>query len=67
MQVDIEPFPINMIDFEGKRILVRPNIADKGKNKEIIIDNTREADGNHKIFAGKWWPRRLPMEGRLLR
>jgi hypothetical protein len=37
MQVDTEPFPMNMIDFEGKRILVRPNTADKGKDKEIII------------------------------
>jgi hypothetical protein len=33
MQVDMEPFPMNMIDFEGKRILVRPNTADKGKEK----------------------------------
>jgi hypothetical protein len=51
--VDMEPFPINMIDFEGKRILVRPNTADKGKDKEIIIGNTREADGNHKISCRK--------------
>jgi hypothetical protein len=53
MQVDTEPFPMNMIDFEGKRILVRPNTADKGKDKEIIISNAREADGNHKISCRK--------------
>jgi hypothetical protein len=53
MQVDTEPFPMNMIDFEGKRILVRPNTADKGKDKEIIIGNTREANGNHKISCRK--------------
>jgi hypothetical protein len=53
MQVDTEPFPMNMIDFEGKRVLVRPNTADKGKDKEIIIDNTTEADGNHKISCRK--------------
>jgi hypothetical protein len=44
---------MNMIDFEGKRILVRPNTADKGKDKEIIIGNTREANGNHKISCRK--------------
>jgi hypothetical protein len=53
MQVDTEPFLMNMINFEGKRVLVRPNIADKGKDKEIIIGNTREADGNHKIYCRK--------------
>jgi hypothetical protein len=53
MQVDTEPFPMNMIDFEGKRILVRPNTADKGKDKEITIGNTREDDGNHKISCRK--------------
>jgi hypothetical protein len=44
---------MNMIDFEGKRILVRPNTVDKGKDKEIIIGNTREVDGNHKISCRK--------------
>jgi hypothetical protein len=40
MQVDTEPFPVNVIDFEGKRALIRPSTADKGKEKEIIIDDT---------------------------
>jgi hypothetical protein len=39
MQVDTDPFPMNMIDFEGKKDLVRPNTADKGKGEEIVIDN----------------------------
>jgi hypothetical protein len=53
MQVDTEPFPMNMIDFEGKRILVWPNTADKGEDKEIIISNARETNGNHKISCRK--------------
>ncbi len=44
---------MNVIDFEGKRILVQPNTADNGKDKEIIIGNAREADGNHKISCRK--------------
>jgi hypothetical protein len=43
---------MNMINFEGKKVLVRPNTADKGKDKEII-GNTREADGNHEISCRK--------------
>jgi hypothetical protein len=53
IQVDTEPFPVNMIDFEGKKVLVRPSTVDKGKEKEIIIDNAREADGNQKISCRK--------------
>jgi hypothetical protein len=67
MQVDTEPFPMNMINFEGKRILVRPNAANKGKDKEIIIGNTRETNDNHKISCRKVVAEKLPMEGRLLR
>jgi hypothetical protein len=67
MQVDTEPFPMNMIDFEGKRILVRPNIADKGKDKEIVIGNTREADGNEKISYRKVVAEKTPNGGETLK
>jgi hypothetical protein len=53
MQVDTEPFPVNMIDFEGKRVLIWPSTADKGKGKEIIIGDTREANENSKISCRK--------------
>jgi hypothetical protein len=67
MQVDTEPFPMNMIDFEGKKVLVRPNTADKGKDKEIIISNAREADGNQKNSCRKVVVKKTPDGGRLLR
>jgi hypothetical protein len=57
---------MNVIDFEGKKVLVQPNIADKGKDKEIIGNEERPM-GIIKFLVGKWWPRRLPMEERLLR
>jgi hypothetical protein len=53
MQVDTEPFPMNMIDFEGKKVLIRPNTDDKEKGKKVIIGNIREADERNKVFAGK--------------
>jgi hypothetical protein len=58
---------MNMIDFEGKRILVRPNTSDKGKDKEIIIGNTREADENHKISCRKVVAEKTPDGGETLK
>jgi hypothetical protein len=67
MQVDTEPFPINMINFAGKKVLVRPNTADKGKDKEIIIVNAREADGNQKISCTKVVAEKTPDGGETLK
>jgi hypothetical protein len=65
--VDTEPFPINMIDFEGKKVLVRPNTTDKGKGKEIVIGNAREADENHKFFCRKVVEEKTPDGGETLK
>jgi hypothetical protein len=54
-----------MIDFEGKRVLIRPSAADKGK--EIIIGNAREADGNHKISCRKVVAEKTPDGGETLK
>jgi hypothetical protein len=64
MQVDTEPFPINMIDFEGKKVLTRTNTANEGKGKEIVIGNAREAGGNHKISCRKVVAEKTPDGGR---
>lgn len=49
MQVDKQPFPVNVIDFNDKNILVRLNIASKDKDKGIIISDPRHLDENTKI------------------
>jgi hypothetical protein len=54
---------MNMIDFEGKKVLIRPSVADKGKDKEIIIGNAREADGNHKTSCRKVVAEKTPNGG----
>jgi hypothetical protein len=65
MQVDTEPFPVNVIDFEGKKVLIRPNTADKGKGKEIVINDTREVDEDSKISCRKVVAEKTPDRGRL--
>jgi hypothetical protein len=65
MQVDTEPFPVNVIDFEGKKVLIRPNTTDKGKGKEIVIGDTRETNGDSKISCRKVVAKKTPDGGRL--
>jgi hypothetical protein len=67
MQVDTEPFPMNMIDFEGKKVLVRPNTTDKGKGKETIIGNAKKADGDCKVSCRKVVAEKTPNGGETLK
>jgi hypothetical protein len=66
MQVDTEPFPMNMMDFEGKKVLIRPTTVDKGKGKEVIIGNAREADEN-KVSCRKVVVEKTPDGGETLK
>jgi hypothetical protein len=60
MQVDTEPFPINIINFDGKKILIRPSAANKGKDKEVLIGAAREADEITKNSCRKVVTERTP-------
>jgi hypothetical protein len=53
MQVDTDTFPMNVIDFEGKKVLIRPSMADKGKGKKVIIGDARKANENNKNSCRK--------------
>jgi hypothetical protein len=64
---DHHPFPINMIDFDGKKVLIRPSAADKGKGKEVIIGDARKADENNKNSCRKVVAERTPDEGETLK
>jgi hypothetical protein len=63
MQVDTEPFTMNVIDFEGKKVLIWPSTTDKGKGKEVIIVDARKADENNKISCRKIVPEKTPDGG----
>jgi hypothetical protein len=63
MQVDTEPFPMNVIDFEGKKVLIRPSRADKEKGKEVIIGDAWKADENNKISCRKVVAEKTPDGG----
>jgi type V secretory pathway adhesin AidA len=58
---------MNVIDFNGKKVLIRPSTADKDKDKEVIIGNAREADGNNKISCRKVVAEKTPDGGETLK
>jgi hypothetical protein len=49
MQVDTQPFSANTIDIACKKILVWPEMIDKGKSKDIIIGNPRMSNISKEI------------------
>jgi hypothetical protein len=67
MQVDTEPFLINTINFDGKKVLIRPNTSDKGKGKEVIIVDARKADENNKNSCSKVVAEKTPDGGETLK
>jgi hypothetical protein len=58
---------MNVIDFEGKKVLIRPGATDKGEGKEVIIGNARKADGNNKISCRKVVAEKTPDGGETLK
>jgi hypothetical protein len=53
MQVDTHPFPINTIDVACEKVLVRREMADKGKGKGIVIGDPRMSIVSQKEIARK--------------
>ena len=51
--MDTKPFPVNKIDVACEKVLVRPEMADKSKSKDIIIDDPRTSNVSQKEIARK--------------
>ena len=58
---------MNMINFDDKKVLAQPSMADKGKGKKVIIGDTRQADENIKISCRKVVTEKIPGEGETLK
>jgi hypothetical protein len=39
MKLDIDPFPVNMVELEGKQILVQTNQAETTKCKQVVVSD----------------------------
>jgi hypothetical protein len=58
---------MNVIDFEGKKVLIRPGATDKGECKEVIIGNARKVDENNRISCRKVVAEKTPDGGETLK
>jgi hypothetical protein len=67
MQVDMEPFPVNMIDFVGKKVIIRSSTTNKEKGQDVIIDNAREANEGNKVSCRKVVAEKTPDGGETLK
>jgi hypothetical protein len=53
MQVDTQQFPVNTIEPTCKRVLVQPEVADKGKDENTIITDLRTSNISQEGIARK--------------
>ena len=53
MQVDKQPFLINTIDLEGKKMLIRPNIAESANKDNVVICEPRNSKEGDKVLGRK--------------
>jgi hypothetical protein len=51
MQVDNDLFPVNAIDLQGVKVLVRPEQAESTKGKNVIIGEERPKNCEDKIWS----------------
>jgi hypothetical protein len=58
---------MNVIDFESKKVLIRPGTTDKGEGKEDIIGNARKADENNRSSCRKVVAEKTPDGGETLK
>ena len=50
MQVDKQPFPINTMDLEGKKMLIRPSIAESANKDNVVIGEPRKGKEGDKVL-----------------
>jgi hypothetical protein len=53
MQVDTQPFPINVIELASTKVLVQLEVANKGKGKNIVIGDPRTSNIPQEGIAQK--------------
>lgn len=67
MQVDKQPFVVNTIDLNGKKVLVRLQVADKEKGEGILIGDPRVTNENKKNSFRKVITEKTPDGGETLK
>ena len=58
MQIDKQPFPMNTLDLQGKKMLIRPEVAKSANKNNVVVGeprNSKESDkvSGREIILGK--------------
>jgi hypothetical protein len=53
MQIDRQSFPINTLEMNGKKVLVRPELANKDKGKSVVISDPRMLNPSQGVATQK--------------
>ena len=51
MQVDKQPFPMNTMDLEGKKLLIRPEVAESANKANVIVGEPRKDKEDNKVLG----------------
>jgi hypothetical protein len=51
MQVDKQPFPMNTLDLEGKRLLIRPEVAESANKSNVVVGEPRKSKEDSKVLG----------------
>jgi hypothetical protein len=63
MQLDTQPFPINIIELANKKVLVQPKVDHKGKGQNIIIGDPLTSNISQGGIAWKALDRKTNKSG----
>jgi hypothetical protein len=50
MQVDKNPFPVNIIDLQNSKVLIRLEQTEAAKGKNVVIDEKRTITADEKVL-----------------
>ena len=51
MQVDKQPFPMNTMDLEVKKLLIRPEVAESTNKANVIVGEPRKGKEDNKVLG----------------
>ena len=51
MQIDKQPFPMNTLDLEGKKLLIRPEVAESANKANGVVGEPRKGKEDSKVLG----------------
>jgi hypothetical protein len=49
MQIDKQPFPMNTLELQGKKMLIQPEMAGSANKNNVVVGEPRNSDASNKV------------------